>query len=64
MRYRISNLGLVHRLTDSYSDEIYNFKTKKWISSGSAIEAFYEGSETYEATEEEVINLIKKLEES
>ena len=60
MRYRIDiTNSLVYRLNGK-TPEAYNFETNEWHFSKSAIEAFFEGSETYEATEKEAVKVIEK----
>ena len=58
-RYRISVYGMVYKLEEGVP-YVYNFCDPEWVVSEDAADAFYEGSESWEATCKEALDAIRE----
>lgn len=62
MRYRIDHVAGVYRLNGTVPQQ-YNFKKGRWEFTIDAGNEFIEGLSSYEATEQEALSYINKVEQ-
>ena len=56
--YRATDNGIVFRKIGDKLPEMYSYKSQEWVQNTAAIDAFYEGNDTYMVTKEEAEKII------